>query len=1114
MKYSAQVTTLFLVALTVAGCSEQPSIDQFKEAKGWKKVGAVSADGSSMQVLSSGDAILINPGTESEEGTEKANYLYTVESYQDFSVQMEFMIPENSNSGVYFMGRYEIQIADSYGKTDLAFDDMGGLFQRWHGNQETNRSYEGVAPKVNAAKAPGEWQVLEATFRAPRFAEDGTKLSHAIFVNVRVNGQLVQENLLAKGPTRNSVFNNEASSAPLVIEGRRGPIAIRKFDVTSLDLSDYETPTLSAAEAAPLDSNGLPMVDFVAIGRAAFSDQGCFECHVTTGDDSENRTGPSLFGLLQSAPKTHSVIAAENTVVELTVDQDYIRSSVRNSEQYLALKPSSPDEAYEPVMPSYSSEILTDNDLDAIVAYLETLNDEAVQGALKKWIRKPTPAYVLSEDKYAVWVKDSARLQRVDVGDKHSARAYHVGLPGDVNYNFDPRILGVVDIWSGPFMTLANEKRGRANKPSDYGYGSKVWTTSNALFQPLYADGSKVDFSFKEPTHVDEALGVKLITDTSDYLDDIKKFKARFGGVDTPKGSSPSFRYQVGENRISVRFEPSSDGSIEAAFTMSLQEDQAFLIPADILSDVSIGAGNVLGGKWTVPAGNYNSLKFEAKFSEVPEPYVSRDDFPDETLEGQPLHWEVSPVGADLLSGYSITSGVPPLNRFGREQLFEPMGITFLNEEVTFISTRTAGIWKIVNGKWYLFAEGIFESLGLVAESESRVVIGEKPGLTELIDNDGDHWAESRNNLSDEFRFTGNYHAYLHGPIKYNGSYLYNLNLEHNVPGMYKAGGLHMGTSGGLRGWFVEVDEDGEFKTYANGFRSPAGLAVSPSNEIIYTENQGEYVGTSKVFKIQKGKFYGNPTGLVDMPGSNYLSPEVQWSAVQDKRERPVVLLPHNKAMNSPGSPVWDLTGGQFGPFSGQMLLGDQTHSNIYRVFTEKVNGVEQGVLLPFADGMASGVMRLTFNPTDNSLWVGQTGRGWASKGDTLSALQRIEWNGETPDAIHSIKVMPEGFEIVFTKPQQMDGFGQVSVKSWYYNDSPNYGSPELGTRQEAITSQNWSDDAMHLFANVENFAAPPVEGTDTSRIYHIDLKSTTFGEAHSEFHSQAYYTLHAVPVE
>ncbi len=73
--------------------------------------------------------------------------IYTVVKFGDYSIDLEFMIPKDSNSGVYVMGEYEIQILDSFGKKDMTWSDLGAI-------------YEAAAPKVNAAKAPGQWQSL------------------------------------------------------------------------------------------------------------------------------------------------------------------------------------------------------------------------------------------------------------------------------------------------------------------------------------------------------------------------------------------------------------------------------------------------------------------------------------------------------------------------------------------------------------------------------------------------------------------------------------------------------------------------------------------------------------------------------------------------------------------------------------------------------------------------------------------------------------------------------------------------------------------------------------------------------------------------------------------
>jgi hypothetical protein len=445
--------------------------------------------------------------------------------------------------------------------------------------------------------------------------------------------------------------------------------------------------------------------------------------------------------------------------------------------------------------------------------------------------------------------------------------------------------------------------------------------------------------------------------------------------------------------------------------------------------------------------------------------------------------------------------------------VFEALGIEFHNGEA-FVSTRTAGIWKVVDGKWHLFAEGAYESIGLVVNSAKDVVIGEKAGLTRLIDSDGDHWAEKRENITDKFRFNGDYHEYLHGPIKQNGNYLFSLNLGNEVRGMYKADGVWMGTVGGLRGWMLSSDEKGDTEIFASGFRSPAGLALSPANEIVYTENQGEYVGTSKVFKVKKGGFHGNPNGLIDIPGKNTNSPEVQWDAVKDTRELPILLLPHGEVMNAPGSPEFLTEKITFGPFQGQMFLGDQLQSNIYRIDTQVVDGQEQAVTIPFAEGLKSGAMRLRFDPSDSSLWIGQTGRGWRSRGGNTYALQRIVYDPKVPvNAIKTVKATSKGFDVHFTESQSgKEETSSIQCRSWYYLNSNKYGSPKQGDREEKVLEATWNADQTVCHITLDNFKVENEKSSDSSRVYRINLANTDFGKKHGAFFAKAYYTLHKIP--
>lgn len=210
---------------------EKGSMEKFKPAKLWHFVEEVEAVEGKKEFKTKGEkgAILINGVKQN-----RASYLTTKKEYKDVRIQLEFMVPRGSNAGVYFMGRYEIQILDSFGKKNVKHSDLGGLYQRWRGKKPNG--YEGVAPKVNAAKAPGQWQTFDITFRAPRFDAAGKKTENARFIKVLVNGQLVHEKQEAKGPTRASIFGDEKPLGPLVVQGDHGPLAIRKFIVTELKL--------------------------------------------------------------------------------------------------------------------------------------------------------------------------------------------------------------------------------------------------------------------------------------------------------------------------------------------------------------------------------------------------------------------------------------------------------------------------------------------------------------------------------------------------------------------------------------------------------------------------------------------------------------------------------------------------------------------------------------------------------------------------------------------------------------------------------------------------------------------------------------------------------------
>ena len=143
---------------------------------------------------------------------------YTSEEWGDQIIELELMVPKGSNSGVYVMGEYEVQVLDSYGKEKIGPGDIGGL-------------YGAAAPRVNAAKKPGEWQTLRIEFQAPRFEND-SKTSNALFRKVVLNGKTIHENVEMKGPTPSRVTGKESEKGPLMFQGNHGPVAYRNIRIS------------------------------------------------------------------------------------------------------------------------------------------------------------------------------------------------------------------------------------------------------------------------------------------------------------------------------------------------------------------------------------------------------------------------------------------------------------------------------------------------------------------------------------------------------------------------------------------------------------------------------------------------------------------------------------------------------------------------------------------------------------------------------------------------------------------------------------------------------------------------------------------------------------------
>ncbi|HUF63131.1 MAG TPA: DUF1080 domain-containing protein [Verrucomicrobiales bacterium] len=145
--------------------------------------------------------------------------IYSEEKFGSCRIEVEVMVAEGANSGIYVHGEYEVQVLDSFGKTRLGSGDMGAV-------------YGAAPPTVNACRKPGEWQKFVIDFVAPKFDADGKKVANARLKRVELNGTVLHEDLELKGPTPSGVTGKEAPEGPVMFQGDHGPVAYRNLKVT------------------------------------------------------------------------------------------------------------------------------------------------------------------------------------------------------------------------------------------------------------------------------------------------------------------------------------------------------------------------------------------------------------------------------------------------------------------------------------------------------------------------------------------------------------------------------------------------------------------------------------------------------------------------------------------------------------------------------------------------------------------------------------------------------------------------------------------------------------------------------------------------------------------
>jgi hypothetical protein len=155
----------------------------------------------------------------------------TKQSFGDVQLHIEWRSPSEvkgtgqgrGNSGVFLMGKYEVQVLDSYDNETYPNGQAASIYKQY-------------IPLVNASTPPGTWQTYDIFFQSPKFNADST-LNTPGYVTVVHNNVLVQNHVELKGPTEyigKPVYKYHDSKMPLGLQNHGNPVSYRNIWIREL----------------------------------------------------------------------------------------------------------------------------------------------------------------------------------------------------------------------------------------------------------------------------------------------------------------------------------------------------------------------------------------------------------------------------------------------------------------------------------------------------------------------------------------------------------------------------------------------------------------------------------------------------------------------------------------------------------------------------------------------------------------------------------------------------------------------------------------------------------------------------------------------------------------
>ena len=444
--------------------------------------------------------------------------------------------------------------------------------------------------------------------------------------------------------------------------------------------------------------------------------------------------------------------------------------------------------------------------------------------------------------------------------------------------------------------------------------------------------------------------------------------------------------------------------------------------------------------------------------------------------------------------------------------VLEVGGLERAPDGTIYAATRRGEVFRVTGAedndlsraKISVFAKGMHECLG-AAWRDGALYVQQRPELTRLKDEDADGRADVFDTVSDHYGLSGDYHEYAFGSRPDNHGDFW---IVHCLTGSFTSDVM-------WRGWALKVSPDGKTTPVCSGIRSPGGIGFNAEGDVFYTDNQGPWNGSSSLKWLKPGSFQGHPETFRWYDKAPHLTKPVvpiDNTRMVKERERnpllvpPAVMLPHGRVGQSPTAIVCDTTGGKFGPFKNQLFVGDQCYSNIARVFLEKVDGLYQGVVIPWVEGFGSGIIGMVLTPK-GQMFAGGSDRGWGARGGKAFNFDRLVWTGKTPFEVLEMRAQPDGFTLVFTLPvdkTSAEKTDSYKMDAWTWAFRAEYGGPEVDAVTPAVTAAEVSADGLQVRLRIN--------GIVKGHVHHLKSTGVRSADGLPLLHTDAYYTLNNIP--